>query len=77
MVLVVQPNIVGKEVERAVVREGLWWRRAILGCVLGRGSSVVEDVVLGDEVACAGVERAGEEGGEDEVFHGLPAYELD
>jgi len=37
----------------------------------------LEDVVFGDEVARAGVQRASEEGGEDQVVEGVGGAELD
>ena len=54
MVLVVVADVVSERVERAVIGPGLL-------------VELVEEVVLGDEVAGAGVQRAGEEGREDEV----------
>jgi len=66
VVLVVQTDVVGEEVERSVVRVGLGkWdlvggvRRVLLG--------LLENVVLGDEVACARMERSGEKAAHDQV----------
>ena len=39
--------------------------------VFGFKAELLEDVVLGDEVASTGVEGAGEERGEDEVIKGV------
>lgn len=75
MVLVVQPDIVSENIERAVVRVCLRGRQGIervrgLGLLvllqLGQGLCaaalhVREKVVLCDEVACAGVQGSGEE----------------
>jgi hypothetical protein len=60
VVLVVVADVVGEDVERAIVRVRLL-------------VEAVPEVVLGDEVAGERVERAGEEGGEEEVEEGGPA----
>lgn len=66
MVLVVQAHVVREPVQRAVVRERLGQGR--VRARVPRGVRLLaEDVVLGDEVARAGMERAREEGREDEV----------
>jgi hypothetical protein len=55
MVLVVQAHVVRQQVQRAVVRER--FRHGGVGeRVPGGGALLLEDVVLGDEVACAGVQ---------------------
>lgn len=81
MVLVVQPDIVREEVQRAVVRERLRRRRQLHGGgrrgVTGLWWLPLEDVVLGDEVASAGVQRAGEERRREKVIEGVPAPHLD
>lgn len=87
MVLVVQTNIPGKEVEDAVVGVRLRDWRVELGVWLPRSCRIVwnrvfwrkvgEDVVLGDEVAGAWVQGAGEKRAEDEVEEGVPAAGLD
>lgn len=66
MVLIVEANVVCEEVERSIV-----------GVCLGQGDLIggvgdvlirlLENVVLGDEVACAGVQRASEEAAHDQV----------
>lgn len=76
MVLIMQTDIVGEEVQRAVVRER-FRHRAVGKRVLGGGGLALEDVVLGDEVASAGMQGAREEGGEDQVEEGLRRAELD
>jgi hypothetical protein len=72
VVLVVQADVVREQVQRAVVRECLWRRRelgflALLIGLLQRARVLGEDVVLSDEVAGDGVQRAGEERAQDEV----------
>lgn len=82
VVLVVQADVVGEEIERAVVRVCLRGREGVqrvvclllrlLGVVLfGDGLGAVvdarEEVVFCDEVAGAGVQGAGEEGAQEEV----------
>lgn len=71
VVLVVQADVVGDPVERAVVGKGLGDGDPVGRVTLGRGDGLV-DVVLGDEVAGDGVQAAGEEGGEDQVEEGVP-----
>ena len=73
MVLVMQPHVVGEQIQRAVIRERLWDRRVRLRKPLGSQGFAVEDVVLGDEVPGAGVQGAGEEGGQDQVDEGRGA----
>jgi len=75
-VLVMQTHVIREEVQRAVVGEGF----RDLGPgerVLGRGRLALEDVVLGDEVAGGGMQRAGEEGAEDQIVEGIRTAELD
>lgn len=72
VVLVVQADVVREQVQHAIVRERLRRRRklgflALLVGLLQRARVLREDVVLGDEVAGNGVQRAGEEGAQDEV----------
>ena len=62
--LVVIPDIVREEVERAVIGVRLL-------------VEAVPDIVLGDEVACSRVERTGEERGEEEVKEGARAEATD
>jgi hypothetical protein len=69
VVLVVQADVVGEPVERAVVGEGLGDGDLVLRVLLLRGDGLV-DVVLGDEVAGERVQAAGEEGGEEQVEQG-------
>lgn len=66
VVLVVQADVVGEPVEWAVVGEGLRDGDVVLRVLLLRSDGLV-DIVFGDEVACKGVEAAGEEGGNEEV----------
>lgn len=66
VVLVVQADVVGQEVEGPVVAEGLWDGDVVLG-VAGLGRDSLVDVVLRDEVASQRVEGTGEERREDEV----------
>lgn len=66
MVFVVQAHVVSQHVEWSIVGKGLWHgrkRREGL-CV---GGLFLEDVVLGDEMACTGVEGPGEEGAHDQI----------
>lgn len=74
VVLVVEADVVGEEVEGPVVGEGLWDGDAVGGVLLLGGDGLV-DVVLCDEVAGEGVEGAGEEGGDEEVEDGVGAPE--
>lgn len=71
VVLVVVADVVGEDVERAVVAVGLGDGHAVVR-VRGLGRDGLVDVVLGDEVAGGGVQAAGEEGGEQQVEQGLP-----
>lgn len=84
VVLVMQSDVVGEVVQHAVVAECLRDGDVFpvdTGGDFGRGLALdiraVEDVVLCDEVAGAGVERAREEGGEYQVLEGLLAAGLD
>lgn len=69
VVLIVQPNVVGQEIERSVVGEGLGDRDTLFGVarllVLKRGT--VKDVVLGDKVTSHRMQRSGQETAQDEV----------
>lgn len=76
VVLIVQPDIVGQNVERAVVGKGLWNGDLVVRVPLRRGDGLV-DVVLGDEVAGQGVQAAGEEGGEQQVEEGVDGSEAE
>lgn len=68
MVLIVQPHVPGKEVQRAVVRVRLRHRRLELRARVPRlARQVREDVMLGDEVASERVQTSREEAGEDEI----------
>lgn len=78
VVLVVQANVVGEQVQRAIVGERLWWRGelgflALRVGVLLRARVLREDVVLGDEVACYWVKGACQEGAQDEVAESFAA----
>jgi hypothetical protein len=64
MVLVMQANIIRQHVQRAVIRIRLRDRDIRRG-IPGLCRPLLEDVVLGDEMARAGMERASEERGED------------
>lgn len=76
VVLVVESDIVCEEVEDAVVGVCLrdWdlvrWVRGVLGRLL-------KDVMLGDEVACTGMERASQEAAQDQVSDRFSADKLD
>lgn len=72
VVLVVQTDIIREEVEGAVVRVRLGERYLVrrVGGVLVR---LLEDVVLGDEVAGAGVQRPREEAAQDQVTQRPPS----
>lgn len=72
VVLVVEADVVGEEVEGPVVRVGLGHGEAVGRVGLGRGHGRV-DVVLGDEVARQRVQAAGEERRQDEVEQGFAA----
>lgn len=73
MVFVMQPDIVGQDIERTVVRIRLWRREIRNGILFPVGSlqitdrfrasffHVREEVMLGYEMACAGMEGAREE----------------
>lgn len=71
VVFIVVANIVSEYVQRAVVAICLGDGHAIVRVLGLRGDGLV-DVVLGNEVACGGVQAAGEEGGEEEVEKRLP-----
>ena len=66
VVLVVQADVVGEEVERAVVAERLGDGQ-VVGRVAGLRGHLLVDVVLGDEVAGGRVQGSGEEGREEQV----------
>lgn len=76
VVLVVQADVVGEEVENAVVRvrlrDGDLVRR-VRGVLLG----LLEDIVLGDEVAGAGVQRAGQKAAQDQICQRFSSCKLD
>lgn len=76
VVLVVQPDIVGQDVEGAVVGKGLWNGDLVVGVPLSRGDGLV-DVVLGDEVAGQRVQAAGKEGGEQQVEESVDRSEAE
>lgn len=61
MMLIMQTHVVCKEVQRSIIAEGLGDLHACLG-VFGGCGLFLEDVVLGDEMPCAGVQRACKEG---------------
>lgn len=71
VVFIVVAHIVGEHVQWAVVAVRLGDRHAIVRVVGLRGDCLV-DVVLGNEVACGGVQAACEEGREQEVEERLP-----
>lgn len=73
--LIVETNVVGEHVQSTVVGEGFGDRDALVGERGGRRG--VEDVMLGDKMACTGVQRASEEGGHDEVPDGVCAEGTD
>lgn len=64
MVLIMQAHIIRQRVQGAIIRIRLR-DRDIRGGIARPSRLLLEDVVLGDEMACAGMERAGEERGED------------
>lgn len=72
VVLVVQTDVIGEEVERSVVRVGLG-KWDLVGGVRRVLFWLLENVVFGDEVACDRVQGAGEEGAQDEVAERLAA----
>lgn len=76
MVLVVQAHVVRQQVQRAVIRER-FWHRGVGERVPGGGTLLLEDIVLSNEVARAGVQGAGEKGGEDQVVERVGSGELD
>jgi len=75
VVLVVQADIIREEVECAVVRVRLGQGDFVRG-VGGVLVRLLEDVVLGDEVAGAGVQRAREEAAQDQVAERPSARKL-
>lgn len=76
VVLVVEADVVGEQVEGAVVRVRLGHGQAVGRVGLGRGHGGV-DVVLGDEVAGERVQAAGEEGRQEEVQQGPASQRLE
>lgn len=79
VVFIVESNVVGEEVQRTIVREGLRNGNTLLGvsCALADERSLVEDVVLGDEVSGAWVKRSCEETAQDEISDRFTAPCLD
>lgn len=57
VVLVVVSDIVGKNVERTIVRKGFRERDLVVGVALSGGNGLVY-IVLGDEVTSQGVQAA-------------------
>lgn len=70
VVLVVISDIVGKEVERTIVGEGLRKRDLVVRIALSGGNGLIY-VMLGDEMASQGVQAASQEGGEQQVEKGV------
>lgn len=68
--LVVQAHVVGEDIQRAVVREGLW-EQSIRPRILRAGGQFLEHVMLGDEVARARVQAARQETAQDQVVEGV------
>lgn len=66
VVFVVQADVIREQVKPAVVREGFRDRDERRG-ITGLDGGWVKDVVLGDEMSGAGVQRAREEGTRDEI----------
>ena len=75
MVLVVQADVVCEVVENAVVRVRLWDGN-LVGRVRGVLLWLLENVVLGDEVAGARVQRSGEEAAHNQVRQRLSSCKL-
>lgn len=71
VVLIVQANVVGQEVEGSVVRESLGDRDTVLGVarLLVLKRSTIENVVLGDEMAGYRVQGSCKETAQDEVSY--------
>lgn len=69
VVLVVQTHVVGKHVQWSVIREGLWNRHEVVGffCAFRLW---VEHIMLGDEMACTRMQRAGQKRAHDQVCQG-------
>ena len=76
VVLVVQTDVVGEEVERSVVRVGLG-KWDLVGGVRRVLFWLLENVVFGDEVARARMERSGEEAAHDQVAQCPSSCEAD
>ena len=74
VVLVVQANVVGEEIQRSVVRV-CFRERNLVGGIHSVFVGLLENVMFGDEVAGAGVERAGEEAAHDQVSQGPSSCE--
>lgn len=70
VVLVVVSDVVGKNVERTIVRKCLRKRDLVVGVALSGGNGLVY-VVLGDKVASQGVQAASQEGREQQVEKGV------
>lgn len=70
VMLVMQTHVVGKDIERSIVRERLrkWDPVLRVPCC---GGLLLENVVLGDEVARTGVQRAGQERAQKQVYQRL------
>lgn len=74
--LVMQAHVIRQHVQRTVVRERLGHGR-VGQRIFGACRQFLEGVVLGYEMACAGVEGARKEGGEDKVVDGVSRAGLD
>lgn len=74
MVLVMVTDVVCQCVERSVVRKG--FRDGDLESVPIDWLRLLEDVVFGNEVACAGVQGPGQEGTHDQIPKGIAAHGL-
>ena len=64
--LVVQTDVVGKQVQGPVIGEGLWNGYEFAGFICAFWLWV-EHVVFGDEMACTRMQRAGKKGAHDQV----------
>ena len=70
MMLIMQADIIRQQIQRAIVTKRLGQRHSPSRPILTLDARVrrdAEEIVLGNEVPRAGMQRAGEEGGEDEV----------